>query len=73
MFFWNTLDLERKLQAFSFYYNRSRVHQSLNGSTPESAADLQSLPTAGPEPHGVRSPAARADHLFMRPQMGLPG
>jgi transposase InsO family protein len=34
-FFWNALDLERKLQAFSLYYNRSRVHQSLIGSTPE--------------------------------------
>ncbi len=34
MFFWNELDLERKLQAFSFYYNESRVHQSLRGNTP---------------------------------------
>ena len=35
MFFWNALDLERKLQAFSIYYNSSRVHQSLSGYTPE--------------------------------------
>jgi putative transposase len=35
MFFWNTLDLERKLQAFSTYYNSSRIHQSLSGNTPE--------------------------------------
>ncbi len=35
MFFWNALDLERKLQAFRGYYNGSRVHQSLSGSTPE--------------------------------------
>ncbi len=34
MFFWNALDLERKLQAFSLYYNESRVHQSLSGNTP---------------------------------------
>ncbi|MBI4190676.1 MAG: transposase [Betaproteobacteria bacterium] len=35
MFFWNALDLERKLQAYTLYYNRSRIHQSLNGNTPE--------------------------------------
>jgi hypothetical protein len=28
-FFWNALDLERKLQAFGLHYNGSRVHQSL--------------------------------------------
>ena len=35
VFFWNALDLERKLQEFRGYYNGSRVHQSLSGSTPE--------------------------------------
>ena len=35
IFFWNALDLQRKLQAYSFYYNRSRIHQSLSGNTPE--------------------------------------
>jgi hypothetical protein len=35
LFFWNALDLERKLQQFRGYYNGSRVHQSLSGSTPE--------------------------------------
>jgi putative transposase len=34
LFFWNALDLERKLQAYGFYYN-SRVHQSLSGNTPD--------------------------------------
>jgi putative transposase len=38
MFFWNALDLERKLQAFSLYYNHGRIHQSLGGSTPEERA-----------------------------------
>ena len=38
MFFWNALDLERKLQEFRVYYNGSRVHQSLSGSTPEEQA-----------------------------------
>ena len=35
MFFWNALDLQRKLREFSLYYNRSRIHQSLSGHTPE--------------------------------------
>jgi len=32
--FWNAIDLKRKLEAFRLYYNGSRVHQSLSGSTP---------------------------------------
>ena len=31
---WNAIDLERKLEEFRIYYNESRVHQSLSGSTP---------------------------------------
>ena len=38
IFFWNALDLERKLQAYGSYYNSSRVHQSLSGNTPEEQA-----------------------------------
>jgi len=34
IFFWNAHDLERKLLAFKQYYNRDRVHQSLDGATP---------------------------------------
>ena len=41
VFFWNALDLERKLQEFRGYYNSSRVHQSLSGSTP---AELSGKP-----------------------------
>ena len=37
-FFWNALDLERKLQEFRDYCNGSRVHQSLGGSTPAEQA-----------------------------------
>ncbi len=33
-FFWNTLDLERKLDTFLHYYNHVRVHQSLDGNAP---------------------------------------
>jgi transposase InsO family protein len=32
--FWNAVDLERKLGTFKDYYNRSRTHASLGGSTP---------------------------------------
>jgi putative transposase len=35
LFFWNQSDLERKLEQFKSYYNQRRVHQSLNGATPE--------------------------------------
>jgi putative transposase len=35
VFFWNALDLERKLKAFAIYYNSRRVHQSLSGITPD--------------------------------------
>jgi transposase InsO family protein len=35
IFFWNTQDLERKLADFRQYYNRDRVHQSLDGNVPD--------------------------------------
>ena len=31
---WNAVDLGRKLEEFRDYYNKHRVHQSLNGRTP---------------------------------------
>ncbi len=34
VFFWNALDLERKLTELQVYFNRSRVHSSLDGDTP---------------------------------------
>jgi transposase InsO family protein len=33
-FFWNALDLARKLDEFRHYYNAHRVHRSLEGTTP---------------------------------------
>ena len=39
MFFWNALDLTRKLDEFQHYYNRYRVHRSLDGTTPAQRAD----------------------------------
>lgn len=38
IFFWNALDLARKLQAYSLYYNYSHIHQSISGNTPEEQA-----------------------------------
>ena len=38
VFFWNAVDLERKLLEFQRYYNRDRVHASLGGDTPAEAA-----------------------------------
>ena len=34
VFFWNSIDLMRKLEAFRVYYNAHRVHRALAGSTP---------------------------------------
>ena len=34
VFFWNALDLVRKLDQFRDYYNAHRVHRSLGGTTP---------------------------------------
>jgi putative transposase len=33
-FFWNGLDLHRKLNRFAAYYNQWRVHAGLGGRTP---------------------------------------
>jgi len=32
--FWNTLDLQRKLQQYQYYFNTHRSHQSLQAATP---------------------------------------
>ena len=37
-FFWNAVDLARKLDDFRDYYNTDRVHRSLDGSTPAQRA-----------------------------------
>jgi hypothetical protein len=51
IFLWNALDLERKLRAYSLYYNSSRVHQSLSGNTPD-------------EKSGIRRPACARLHSY---------
>jgi hypothetical protein len=42
--FWNAADLERKLALFQRYYNGLRVHQGLDGDTPDEQAGSPSLP-----------------------------
>jgi putative transposase len=44
VFFWNALDLARKLAEFQNYYNEHRVHRSLDGITPAQRAGK--LPSA---------------------------
>ncbi len=45
VFFWNGVDLARKLVAFKVYYNAVRVHRSLDGATPAQRAGA-SAPTS---------------------------
>ena len=44
-FFWNSIDLHRKLESFRNYYNGARVHRSLNGTTPANRAENSSPST----------------------------
>ncbi len=37
--FWNGGDLERKLQLYKEYFNRSRPHQGRNGALPDSGCN----------------------------------
>ena len=43
VFFWNAIDLTRKLNAFGDYYNALRVHRSLDGITRSNALVLRHL------------------------------
>ena len=44
MFFWNAVDLARKLEMFRRYYNEQRVHRSLGGTTPAQRAGALAPP-----------------------------
>jgi putative transposase len=58
VFFWNAIDLTRKLDAFADYYNAHRVHRSLHGTTP---AQRAGAPACAP---------AAIDHYAWRQQCG---
>jgi transposase InsO family protein len=55
MFFWNALDLTRKLGEFKDYYNLHRVHRALDGTPPARRAD------------GLTAPPAALAHYNWRP------
>ena len=59
-FFWNSIDLDRKLKAFQNYYNECRVHRSLSGTTPAKRA-------GNPSP----SPAQLARYAWIQHCRGL--
>jgi len=42
--FWTSTDLERKLNAFSDYYNEARTHRSLDGVTPIPSRRRRGMP-----------------------------
>jgi transposase InsO family protein len=54
MFFWNALDLTRKLDAFRCYYNEQRVHRSLDGTTPAQRAGALAPAPASLDYYGWR-------------------
>jgi putative transposase len=45
-FFWNSMDLTRKLEEFKNYYNAQRVHRALAGSTPAQRAGTPACASA---------------------------
>jgi putative transposase len=64
MFFWNALDLPRKLDAFRCYYNEQRVHRSLGGTTPAQRAGALAPAPASLDYYGWRQ---YCDGLFQIP------
>jgi transposase InsO family protein len=60
LLFWNAADLQRKLEFYARYYNNWRVHQGLDGDTPEEKAG-----SARPEPIGLE------DYIWKRHCHGL--
>ena len=44
IFFWNGLDLQRKLERFAVYYNQRRVHAALGGRTPAECSGVSASP-----------------------------
>jgi len=54
VFFWNAVDLARKLEASRNYYNAHRVHRSLDSITPAQCAGALSPPRALLDCHAWR-------------------
>jgi hypothetical protein len=62
--FWNTIDLERKLDLFKDYYNHSRTHSSLDGNTP---AEISGDSVAQPAPLNSYTWEKHCGGLFQLP------
>ena len=60
IFFWNSVDLTRKLAAFQNYYNACRVHRSLGGTAPDHRSGLSS-----------RTPAALHNYAWQQHCSGM--
>ena len=54
VFFWNAVDLARKLNEYKDYYNAYRVHRSLGGTTPAQCAGASSAAPASLDRHAWR-------------------
>jgi putative transposase len=54
VFFWNAVDLARKLIEFKDYYNADRVHRSLDGTTPAQCAGASAPAPASLDRHAWR-------------------
>ena len=63
-FFWNAVDLARKLDEFQHYYNAYRVHRGLDGFTPAQRAGAPSPARATLDRYGWR---AHCRGLFQTP------
>jgi len=65
VFFWNALDLVRKLDAFQAYYNAHRVHRSLDGITPAQRAGASCPIPAAIQRYAWRQPCRGLFHTPM--------
>ena len=66
VFFWNAIDLAKKLDAFADYYNAHRVHRALAGSTPAQCAAVSACAPAGIDHYAWRK---HCRGLFQTPVM----
>ena len=67
VFFWNSVDLTRKLAAFRDYYNAHRVHRSLGGTVPDHRAGFSTRTPAAFEHYTWRH---HCGGLFQTPLAG---
>ena len=61
-FFWNGLDLHRKLDRFAAYYNQRRVHAGLGGRTPVERCGTTACQTANLQHFAWRSDCSGLFH-----------